>query len=87
MVRNLPANADLIPGLGKSPGEGNGNTLQYSCLENSMNREARWTTVYGGCRRIRHNLTTKQLLDLTRMVGKGLGLGLGANKMTMTKVY
>ena len=29
----------LIPGLGRSPGEGNGNPLQYSCLENSMNRE------------------------------------------------
>ena len=28
----------LIPGLGRSPGEGNGNPLQYSCLENSMNR-------------------------------------------------
>ena len=30
----------LIPGLGRSPGEGNGNPLQYSCLENSMDREA-----------------------------------------------
>ena len=30
----------LIPGLGKSPGEGNGNLLQYSCLENSMDRGA-----------------------------------------------
>ena len=29
----------MIPGLGRSPGEGNGNTLQYSCLENSMDRE------------------------------------------------
>ena len=29
----------LIPGLGRSPGEGNGNTLQYSCLESSMDRE------------------------------------------------
>ena len=36
VVKNLPANkgdADLIPGLGRSPGEGNGNPLQYSCLE------------------------------------------------------
>ena len=31
---------DLIPGLGRSPGEGNGNTLQYSCLENPMDRGA-----------------------------------------------
>jgi len=30
----------LIPGWGRSPGEGNGNLLQYSCLENSMDREA-----------------------------------------------
>ena len=42
MVKNLPANAgdeDLTPGLGRSPGEGNGNPLQYSCLENPMDAE------------------------------------------------
>ena len=33
-----------IPGLGRSPGEGNGNPLQYSCLENSMDGEAWWAT-------------------------------------------
>ena len=36
----------LIPWLGRSPGGGNGNTLQYSCLENLMNREAWWATVH-----------------------------------------
>ena len=36
-----------IPGLGRSPGEGNGNLLQYSCLENSMDRSVWWATVYG----------------------------------------
>ena len=42
LVKNLPANveyardASLIPGLGRSPGVGKGNTLQYSCLESSM---------------------------------------------------
>ena len=36
-----------IPGLGRSPGEGNGNPLQYSCLENSMDRGTSWATVYG----------------------------------------
>ena len=36
-----------IPGLGRSPGEGNGSPLQYSCLENLMDREAWWTTVHG----------------------------------------
>ena len=36
-----------IPGLGKSPGEGNGNPLQYSCLEDSMDRGAWWAVVHG----------------------------------------
>ena len=37
----------LIPGLGRSPGEGNGTPLQYSCLENPMDRGAWQTTVHG----------------------------------------
>ena len=37
----------LIPGLGRSPGEGNGNPLQYACLENSMDRGTWWATVCG----------------------------------------
>ena len=37
----------LIPGSGRSPGEGNGNTLQYSCLENSIDIGAWWSTVHG----------------------------------------
>ena len=36
-----------IPGSGRSPGEENGNPLQYSCLEKSMDREAWWATVHG----------------------------------------
>ena len=36
----------LIPGLGRSSGEGNGNPLKYSCLENFMDKEAWWTTVH-----------------------------------------
>ena len=53
MVKNLPANAGdtrnvgLIPGLGRSPGEGNGNPLQYSCLENPMDGGARQASVHG----------------------------------------
>ena len=39
--------AVLIPGLGRSPEEGNGNLLQYSCLGNPMDREAWWTAVHG----------------------------------------
>ena len=37
----------LIPWSGRSPGEGNGNPLQYSCLENPMDRGAWWATVHG----------------------------------------
>ena len=50
MVKNLPANAgDLgsIPGWGRSPGEGHGNPLQYSCLENPMDKRSLGATVYG----------------------------------------
>ena len=38
---------DLIPGLGRSPGEGNGYPFQYSCLENPMDRGAWWATIHG----------------------------------------
>ena len=50
MVKNLAANAGdtcLIPGLERSPGEGNGKSLQYSCLGNPMDRGAWQTTVHG----------------------------------------
>ena len=56
VVKNLPANAgdtrdvSSIPGLGRSPGVGNGNLLQYSCLKNSMDRRAWWATVCGASR-------------------------------------
>ena len=51
--KNPPANAgdarDMgsVPGLGRSPGEGNGNPPQYSCWENPMDRGAWWATVHG----------------------------------------
>ena len=53
VVKNSPAyagdirDAGSLPGLGKSPGEGHGNPLQYSCLKNPMNREAWWAMVHG----------------------------------------
>ena len=53
VVKNLPASAgdmrdmDSIPGLGRSPGEGNGNPLQYSYLENPMDRGSWQATVHG----------------------------------------
>ena len=46
----------LIPGLGKSPGEGNGNPLQYSCLENSMDRGA-WRAAGSGVTKSRTQLS------------------------------
>ena len=57
MVKNPPANAGdvrdsgLIPGLRRSPGEGNGNPLQYSCLENPMDRGTWQATVHGVAKR------------------------------------
>ena len=53
VVKNLPANAgdtgdpNSVSGLGRSPGEGNGNLLQYSCPENPMDRGAWPSTVHG----------------------------------------
>ena len=49
VVKNLPANVGdlgLIPGLGRSPGEGNGNSLQYSCIGNPKDRGAWQATVH-----------------------------------------
>ena len=60
VVKNLPANAgdvrdeSSIPGLGRSPGEGNGNPLQYSCVENPMDRGA-WRAIVTGSHRVRHD--------------------------------
>ena len=51
-----------IPGLGRSPGEGNGYPLQYSYLENSMDREAWQAAVHGGSQRVRHNSMTNTYL-------------------------
>ena len=68
MVKNLPANAadvGLSPGLGRSPGEGNGNPPQYSCLENPMDRGAWWVIVHVVAK-LRHNLATKQQEERVR---------------------
>ena len=64
MAKNPLANAgdtrdaSSIPRLGRSPGEGNGNPLQYSCLENSMDRRSWWATQSMGSQRVE---TTKRL--------------------------
>ena len=64
VVKNPPANAgngrdvDLIPGSRRSPGGGNGNPLQYSCLENPTDRGA-WRATVHGVIRVGHNFVTK----------------------------
>ena len=64
LVKNPPANAGdsrdsgSVSGLGRSPGEGNGNQLQYSCLENPMDRGA-WQATVHGVARVGHDLATK----------------------------
>ena len=62
VVKNLPDNegdirdGDSIPGLGSSPGEGNGKPLQYSCLENAMDRGA-WRAIVHGVAKSQTQLT------------------------------
>ena len=61
MIKNLPANvgdSGSIPGSGTSPEEGNGNPLQYSCMEHPMDRGAQWGAVHGVAK---ESDTTKQL--------------------------
>ena len=64
MVKNLPANAghirntSSIPGSGRSPGEGNSNPLQYSCLGNPMDRGAWWLQSMG-LQRVEYNLASE----------------------------
>ena len=70
MVKNLPANAGdtVFPGLGRSPGEGNGSPLQYSCLRNPMlsmgpnGLHSAWDP-----KRVRHDLVTKQQQQQLRL--------------------
>ena len=63
VVKNSPANAEYVrdagstPGLGRSPGVGNGNPLQYSCLENSMDRGV-WRTIVCGVAESQTQLST-----------------------------
>ena len=58
MLEKTPGDLGLIPGLGRSPGEGNGNPLQYSCLENPMDRGA-WRAMVHGVTIVGHDLATK----------------------------
>ena len=91
VVKNLPANAgdvrDMgwIPGLERSPGGGRVNPLQYSCLENPMDRGAWWATVHGVSK---SQTQLSRLSTCTRMHGQetmyiGKGQGLSVHQHTM----
>ena len=73
VVKNLHVNAgdagdmSSIPGSGRYPGERSGNPLQYSCMENPMDRGARWATVY----RIAQSQTQPVQLNPHTVLGKG----------------
>ena len=70
VVKNLPANAgeaDLIPGSGRSPGEGNDNPLQYSCLENLMDRGT-WQATVHGVTKSWIQLSTAQMLFINNKI-------------------
>ena len=75
VVKKPPANAgDIrvsgsVPGSGRSPGEGHGNLVQYSCLENPMNREAWWPAVY----RVPKSWTQLKWLSMRMAPGWGHG--------------
>ena len=62
VVKNHPANAGNTgsnPGFGSLPGEGNASPLQYSCVENPMDKAALWATLHG-VQRVGHDFVTKQ---------------------------
>ena len=78
MVKNLPANTrDMgsIPGLGRSPGKGDGNLLQYSYLGNPMDRGAWWATVHGIIR-----VGYDRAMEHAWYLGKGVRYGIKKKK-------
>ena len=76
MVKNSPASAEdvrdtgLIPGSGRSSGGGNGNPLQYSCLEISMNRGAWWAAAHGDCKELDMTERTEHICMPSRFLSK-----------------
>ena len=84
MVKNLPANigdVGWIPGLERSPGEGSGKPLQYSCLGNPMDRGAWWATVHGVAKEVdmtqQLNNSPRETVLLRLGLGQCLGYSLG----------
>ena len=92
VVKNPPpsvedaADTGSIPGLGRSPGVGNDNPLQYSCQENSMGREAWWATVHvvaksQTCQSTHNTIVKKQLI-----LFHGSGGLLGVSNLVLERV-
>ena len=77
VVKNPPANAGdvrdrgSIPGLGRSPGGGHGNPLQYSCLENPMDRGDWWATVHGFAESDTTEVTEHTRTEVSNFSAKG----------------
>ena len=65
MAKNAKQETGVIPGSGRSPGEGNGNPLQYSCLENPMDRGT-WRAAVHRVTRVGHDLAAEQQQYLKR---------------------
>ena len=88
LLKNLPFNAgdtSLIPELGRSHGEGNGNPLQYSCLGNPMDREAWWAIVHGVARELdyKEGWAVKDWCFRTAVLEKTLQIPWTARSWTM----
>ena len=79
VVKNPPANAgdirdaDPFPGLGRSPGRGHGNPLQYSCLGNPMDRGVWWTTVHVTVHGVTKELDTIEYLGVQPLASLSSG--------------
>ena len=79
MVRNTTANAGgvgLIPGSGRFPGEGNGNLLQYSCLEDHMDRGAWRAIVHGSHKKVIHDLAKQRYSIIFLSISTSLAIHL-----------
>ena len=90
VVKNPPANAgkaSSIPGLGRSPEEGNGNLLQYSCLGNLRDRGVWLATVYGIEKRVGHHLTTKQQNEYFHFFIKNLSSNFYSEQVTLLVIF
>ena len=87
-VKNSPANAEnmaLVPGLGRSPGEGNGKSLQYSCLENTTDRGTLWINFLGAVK-IQIQLVTEHACICSNIsVRRGLMADTEGNSQTAKK--